>query len=279
MDVEPNYAEDVEFTKLIARRPDACLITAALELSRDVNPDVDFAAVHQWIACVADSVRAQVAQAKTDWDVARTFGQCIADERGVFGDLNAYEQASSSFLDRVIETKRGIPISLSLLYLGVAKEAGVELKDAPAPEHFMVQLASSEGTIYADPFDHGRLLEEDECLSWLFARTQIPRGAILRFMRPGDPRNIIIRMLNNLKYLYIRHADWDCAWKVQHRLSQLQPASYEQRRDLGVVALRSHRPGKAYDILRACLPSAPKNDREMLEGLINEANGSLVRWN
>ncbi|MDA1016907.1 MAG: tetratricopeptide repeat protein [Planctomycetota bacterium] len=279
MDVEPSYVEDLEFTKLIARRPDACLTTAALELSRDVNPQVDFDAVHQWIACVADSVRGEVARAASEWEVMHAFGQCIAEEHGVFGDLNAYEQAESSFLDRVIETKRGIPISLALLYLGVARAAGVDLKDAPAPEHFMVQLQSNEGTIYADPFDHGRLMEEDECLSWMFARTQIPRPAILRLMRPGDPRNIIIRMLNNLKYLYIRHADWDLAWKVQHRLSQLQPASYEQRRDLGVVALRSHRPGKAFDILKACLPSAPKNDREMLEGLINEANGNLVRWN
>ena len=54
MDVEPTYGQDTHFNKLVNRQPDACVITAALELSRDVNPDVDFDAAFQWIACRAD---------------------------------------------------------------------------------------------------------------------------------------------------------------------------------------------------------------------------------
>lgn len=279
MDVEPTYGQDTHFNKLVTRQPDACLVTAALELSRDANPAADFDAVFQWIACRADELRPEIRSARSDWDALLALGHCISEVHGVFGSVAAYSNADGSFLDRVIETKRGIPISLSLLYIAVANEAGLTLRNAPVPEHFMTQLESSEGRYFVDAFDHGQIMEEDEAINWLVARTQLSPSVIRRASHPGDSRSFIIRMLTNLKMLYVRNSDWTAAWKVQHRLSKLQPGSYEQRRDLGVVALRSKRPGKAVDILRACLDAAPQNDQQMLEGLIEEATNNIVCWN
>ncbi len=279
MDVEPTYGQDTHFNKLVNRQADACVITAALELSRDANPDVDFDAVFQWIACRADEVRPEVTRSRSDWDALQALRHCIADQHEVSGSVLSYSEADGSYLDRVIETKRGIPISLSLLYIAVANQAGLPLLDAPVPEHFVTQLETPEGRYFLDPYDNGYIWEEEDGLSFLASRSQLPRHAVRDAAKPGDSRSIIIRMLNNLKLLYVQNSDWAAAWKVQHRLSKLQPGSYEQRRDLGVVALRSKRPGKAVDILRACLKAAPQDDQKMLEGLIEEATSNLVCLN
>jgi len=89
----------------------------------------------------------------------------------------------------------------------------------------------------------------------------------------------VVRMLNNLKAIYTQSENWPAAWVVQHRLVLLQPGSYSQRRDLGLIALRADRPGQAIEMLQNCLKTCPTEETEPLTAQLAEARRQLTRWN
>jgi len=98
-------------------------------------------------------------------------------------------------------------------------------------------------------------------------------------LKPAGSRTIVIRMLNNLKALYVRQENWPAAWMVQHRLTALAPCSYQERRDLALISLRANRPGHAIDLLHSCLRTCPTDEKPALERHLQEASSQLCRWN
>ena len=263
----------------MTHRTDVDLTTAALELSRDVSPDLDFRETFSWIDDRANELSGDVACSKSERDALQELGRCIALEQGIYGDHDCYRLPQSSYLNRVIETKRGIPIALSLLYMAVGKRVGIELKGVAAPAHFLVRYESVEGPLFLDPFFRGRIFTFSECRQWLENFTGLPPQAIESALQPVGPRKIILRMLNNLKTLYGKQKNWSAAWIVQHRLTALEPSSYRQRKDLAVVSLRVNRPGEAIDLLQSCLRSCSNDEQKELESLLDQAHNQIVRWN
>ncbi|MGE3315004.1 MAG: SirB1 family protein, partial [Planctomycetaceae bacterium] len=191
----------------------------------------------------------------------------------------AYEKPDSSFLNRIIETSSGLPIGLSILYMAVAERVRVDLRGVSAPRHFLLRYESAEGPLYIDAFSGGRVIDESECSGWISELSGLNGRKLAAALKPVDARTIVIRMLNNLKALYVRLDKWPAAWKVQHRLSKLLPASYDERRDLALIALRANRTGQAIDLLKSCLKTCAETEREVLQSHLDEAGGQLARWN
>lgn len=279
MEVDRDYRCDSEFYKLLVRQPDVDLTVAALELARDANPHLEFQTTLEWIAQRAKEIAGPVALAKNEIDALKELGRCIADRHGIFGDTQAFDCAESSFLPRVIETGRGIPISLSLLYRAVASHVGIDLMGVSAPRHYLMRYEAVAGPMFLDAFGHGQILDYQQCVGWLKNITRIPKKQIVSALRPAAPRTTIIRMLNNLKALYTQQENWGAAWTVQHRLTALEPSSYQQRRDLALISVRADRPGQAVDLLGSCLKTCPDGEREVLEHHLSQAQGQLARWN
>jgi regulator of sirC expression with transglutaminase-like and TPR domain len=279
MSLENDYNCDTEFVKLMTRRNDVDLTTAALELSRDVSPNLDFRETFSWIDDRAEELSSCIACLKTERKAIQEIGRCIAEEQGIYGEKDCYDRPQSSYLNRVIETKRGIPITLSLLYMAVGNRLGIELKGVAAPAHFLLRYESVEGPLFLDPFFRGRIFTYSECRQWLGNFTGLPAQAIESALQPVGPRKIVLRMLNNLKNLYRKQKNWSAAWIVQHRLTTLEPASYLQRKDLAVISLRANRPGEAIDLLQSCLRSCSNDEQKALESLLNQAHNQIVRWN
>jgi regulator of sirC expression with transglutaminase-like and TPR domain len=99
-------------------------------------------------------------------------------------------------------------------------------------------------------------------------------------LEPAKPREIVVRMLNNLKSLHVQRDDWESTWKVQRRLTALQPTLFDQRRDLALVALKSNRLGLAVDLLAACLKDSPDEPTSrLLAGHLHAAEHLLAEWN
>ena len=113
------YDNDTEFRKLILRDQSVDLTQVALEIARDGCPDIDFRNTFDWIQARADELTNAVARARSEGDALRELSQCLAESHGIYGDAACYETADSSYLNRIVETTRGIPISLSLLYMAV----------------------------------------------------------------------------------------------------------------------------------------------------------------
>ncbi|MES2793364.1 MAG: tetratricopeptide repeat protein [Planctomycetota bacterium] len=274
-----DFAKDAEFTKLLARRDDVELTTAALELARDAYPQLDFSATQDWIARRASEIAPRILQAPSEEHALGLLAECLSGKHGITGSRTAYLQADSSYLNRVIETSRGIPISLSVIYMAVANQAGLGLHGVAAPGHFMTRYEAVDGPLFIDAFSDGDVLNLDQMLLRVTLTTGMSEERALTVLEPASSRTIIIRMLNNLKNLYSQQENWDAAWKVQHRLAALQPSSYEERRDLGLMSVKANRPGPAVDLLETCLKSASKGEADAIEFQLAEARRQLSEWN
>jgi regulator of sirC expression with transglutaminase-like and TPR domain len=275
----PKYECDGEFHKLMMRRSDVDLTVAALELARDVYPGLDFDPTLDWIASRAAELAGSVARAKTDAAALQSLSRCLGTTHGLLGECAVWKTPDGSCLNRVVETGRGIPISLSLLYMAVARRVGIDLKGVAAPGHFLCRYETSHGPLFVDAYEGGRVLTLEQVVPWLCRKANRPPYQVQASLGEASPRTIIIRMLNNLKAVHAGNHNWQQAWMVQHRLTALQPCVYEERRDLAILSVRANQHGSAIDLLESCLKTCPQEDRELLELSLAEANTQLSRWN
>jgi regulator of sirC expression with transglutaminase-like and TPR domain len=279
MNIGTSFVNDPEFQKLLGRRTDVDLLSAALELARDATPDLDEGPVRAWVEQRANELITPLARARTEEEAIREIGLCLSERHGVRGRDDSYEHPESSFLNSVIERRSGIPISLSVLYMAVAERAGWPLSGVSAPRHFLTRYEGQGGPLFVDAFDGGSVLTLEECLVRAEALSGMPREAILPMLEPATSRAIVIRMLNNLKSLYARLEQWPAAWKVQARLVALQPAVYAERRDFGLISVKAQKFGLAVDHLKACLRDCPSDEAELIQGQIVEAQSRVGTWN
>ncbi len=273
------FHQDEEFSKLLVGRRDVDLVVAALEIARDADPDLSFQSTLDWIQQRADQLTLQIASCPNERAMLEQIVQCLSGEFGLRGDEECYGLPESSFLPQVIETRRGLPITLSLLYCAVADRLGIALEMAPAPQHVICRLKTDQAVLYVDPFTEGRILSEAECLAWLSVRTQVDPQVLLPTLKPATPRVVIERMLLNLKNLYVQQTNWAALWPVQYRLTALNPTSVEACRDLGIIAAHSGRHGIAVTLLRECAPQLSEPDRSAVMKQLAESARKLAQWN
>ena len=271
MNFESPFAQDTEFHKLLLRESRVDLTTAALELARDFYPGLDFGTVKSWITDRAAELTGPMALARNDHELLATLATCLAGTHGITGSAEIYEQADGSFLNRVIEQKAGIPISLSVLYMGVAKEAGLPLRGVSAPGHFLTRYDGAAGPLFLDAFNGGHIMSLSEALSRVETATGLTSDVALSTLDKAGPRAIILRMLNNLKGLFSRQENWLGACLVQNRLTALQPTSYKERRDQAIFTLQARQPGRAIDLLETCLHNCPTEEQPLLQQKLAEA--------
>jgi regulator of sirC expression with transglutaminase-like and TPR domain len=276
---ERDFSADVEFSKLLLRDRDVDLTVVALEIARDANPALQFEETLNWISARAAELSGRAAAAWSEADSLRALCTLLADTYGLMGDEEAYQLPESSYLPDVIARKRGIPISLSILYMAVARAIGLDLHGVAAPQHFLTRFDGIEGTVFLDPFGGGQMMDRDEVLRFLHDLTSMPESELKPCLKPADSRAIVIQMLNNLKVLHAKNEDWPAAWRVQERLVALKPASYEERRDLAFIAMKSERTQEAIDLLEDCLAECPTEQTALLEQHLDEAKRQLARWN
>jgi regulator of sirC expression with transglutaminase-like and TPR domain len=278
-DTESTFAADEEFAKLLVRQDDVDLEVAALELARDRCPSLDFGDTLKWFDARAQELAGPMARADNEQDMLESLAGCLSGSHGLTGSAEAFRSVEGSFLSDVIASGRGIPISLSLIYMAVARRLKIRLEGVAAPVHFLCRLDAPAGPLFVDAFSSGRVMELDECLAWLNQLTGLTHEQLVPALSPAQPRQIIQRMLNNLKALYIDQENWKPALSVQQRLTLLEPASYAQRRDLALVTLKAGHPDRALGMLQSCAKSAPSDDLVALEKLIDQARSDLAAWN
>ena len=279
MPLNHHYQCDEEFAKLVARDSNIDLTIIALELARDAYPQLNFSPTLDWIEQRSQELAPKIGNAFTEREVLESLSHWLSETWGLYGSPGCFDNIDACYLNRVVETGQGIPISLSLVYLAVAKHLGLELVGVAAPVRFYLRSESSEGTLFIDPFAKGALLSEDEALTTLMTYSSCTPSQLEALLQPAHPRTIVIRMLNNLKSLYLKHDDWLSAWTIQHRLAALMPGSYQERRDLALISVQADHPGLAIDLLQNCLRTCPKAEQPVLEEHLTVAETLLARWN
>jgi regulator of sirC expression with transglutaminase-like and TPR domain len=235
--------------KALIERPLVPLDEAALAIAEEEYPGLDTA------ACLArlDALGALVDQrAREPRRVAgrlRALCDVLFDELGFRGNGEAYYDPRNSFLNEVLERGLGIPISLSVLVMEVGRRVGLPLHGVGLPRHFMVKLQPNAGPeVFIDAFDGGALLSREECAARFRGGPTAPE-LDPRWFQAVTPRQLLGRMLQNLKQIYVERGDVVRAYWVVDRLVLVAPEAAEELRDRGLIAARlGNRPAASRDL-------------------------------
>lgn len=274
-----SFQDDAQFLRLVRREADIDLVVATLEIARDQQPGLDFAATLETIRSSVASLTRSVAMAGNDINELNLLINHLTTDLNLRGDDRCFDESQASCLNCVLESGRGLPITLSVIYMAIASELGIPLEGIAAPSHFLTRLNSDAGIVYVDPFRQGLMMDEVECVEWLHEITELPTAEIYPTLRPVSERAIIIRMLNNLKTLFGSRDQWTAAWKVQRRLALLKPGSWRERRDLAILTLRAGRPGEAAILLEHCISVCTIPERPVLQHHLRQAQQLIPQFN
>lgn len=196
------------------------LFEAAASIALDAYPALDLqetmAAFDRLAGQLADDCRG----ASTETARLQRTLQFFYAKQGFAGNVHAYHDPENSYLHRVIATRRGIPITLAVLFAELARHVGLEAEGVAFPGHFLLRVDLHEGMVVIDPFT-GSSLDRDE-----LERRAAPYGTgVERLLGPASARQILIRMLNNLQAIHAGHGDTERLAKVEERLRVLQGES------------------------------------------------------
>jgi len=204
----------------------------------------------------------------------------LFQELGFRGNSEQYYDARNSYLNEVIERRTGIPITLSLVYIEVGRRAGLEVEGVGLPGHFVVRVQTPARGLLVDPFHGGSLMSEKDCQQRL---DRIFGGKVKlepRMLRPCGRKDMIERVLRNLKAIHLRDEDKLRALRVVDLLVALQPGSAEDLRDRGVLYAALDCYSLAARDLESYLALAPRaKDAEELQARVAQLKFKASRLN
>lgn len=184
-------------------------------------------------------------------------GQVLSAELGFYGNAGNYYDARNSFLNEVIDRRTGIPITLSVVYLEVARRIGLKLHGVGMPGHFLVKYSDEIQEILIDPFRGGRILTEDQCREMIAEMYDGRMQFQSAFLRATSKKQILARMLQNLKAIYTHAQDHHKTLGVIERLLLINPESETEIRDRGMSYAAMGRLSQARTDLEDYLRRAP----------------------
>jgi regulator of sirC expression with transglutaminase-like and TPR domain len=170
----------------------------------------------------------------------KAFNAFMFDQQGFTGNREKYEDPRNSCLNEVIERRTGIPITLSLVYMEVGRRAGLRIDGINFPGHFLVrcpEIGDRGGSgLIVDPFHGGAFLSEPDCRVLLQKHVGSEVAFSKSLLAPATQHQILVRMLLNLKRLYVRMRSFPQARDVTELLLALTPSALSELRDRGLLA-------------------------------------------
>lgn len=248
------------FSALVEQDESIPLFEAALAIAQDSDPRLDLAAAQIELDIFAAKLQRRLPSDASHIQKLRMLSHFFYHELGFAGNINDYYDPDNSYLHRVITTRRGIPISLALLFMELAQQIGLDVKGVSFPGHFLMKLAVQSGEIILDPFNGSSLSREEleERLEPYFLRHDYPTDIPLAtYLQEAPPREILVRMLRNLKALFAEPPHWKKILEVQQRLVILLPDDIVERRDRGLAYANLQCPQAALQDLEAYLAERP----------------------
>jgi regulator of sirC expression with transglutaminase-like and TPR domain len=190
------------------------------------------------------------------------------------GNRAAYYDPRNSFLNDVLDRRLGVPLTLGIVLLEVGWRLGLPLEGVNFPGHFLVRFRGEDSNLLLDPFDGGALRFQDQAQE-LLDRVY---GGMVRvhdsFLRTSKRREMLLRLLTNLKSLYLNVEDHPRALAAVERMLLIRPIAPTEIRDRGVILARLGRREEAVEQLEAYLNVAPEaSDSQRIEGMVKELRG------
>lgn len=256
------------FTALVSGpEEDLDLAEAALLIAQEEQPDLDVARYLKRLDQLADAVRAALPPSPTPQDTLKCLNTHLFFREGLRGNTSEYYDPRNSFLNDVLDTKTGIPITLSVIYMEVGRRLGLALVGIGFPGHFLVRYSGPDGEQILDPFLGGASLSETQLAAKLrnmYGDNNPLAAQVSKLLTPATKKEILTRMLGNLKGVYLNKGDFERALGVIDRMLLIRPDAATEFRDRGAVQQRLGRMQGAVRDFKQYLelaPDAPDADR------------------
>lgn len=235
-----------------ADRPGPDLASPALLVARIEYPRLDPAPYLERLDQMGEAARARLQPVSSGRrslaSRVAALNQYLFDELGFFGNRERYEDPRNSCFNEVLDRRTGIPITLSLVYIEVARRAGLPSEGVNFPGHFLVRVLESDSPplpaepsavspgLIVDPFHGGAILDEQDCRLLLDRHMGGDAAFDANLLSPATRRQILVRMLLNLKRLYVRMRSFPQARLVTDLVLAISPSSLSELRDRGLLA-------------------------------------------
>ena len=167
--------------------------------------------------------------------IIQTINQYLFEELRFTGNTRDYYDPRNSYLNEVLDRKLGIPLSLSILYLEIAQRLNFPMVGIGMPGHFLIRPNFEDAGIFVDAFNQGEILFPEDCETRLQQVYQQPVKLDPAFLAPISNRQILVRMLTNLKFIYVNNNNYEKALQVINSLLILLPDSETELRDRGLL--------------------------------------------
>ena len=247
-----------EFGMLAAREP-IPLARGALLIAKDEYPQLDLEKYLDQLAVLAREAEPALISAGSTVEKIQSLSEFLFTRKGFEGNRDQYGDPRNSFLNEVLERRLGIPITLSVLYIDVGRRLGLNLYGVSFPTHFLVKAIDDRGELIIDPFNEGTILDLAEIRSRLQQIYRQPVDVHPEMLKPVGERQILARMLRNLKNIYAQGADWQRALSALDRILMLEPRSLEELLERAVLYERMECFGAALEDFQSFLSQAPEH--------------------
>jgi regulator of sirC expression with transglutaminase-like and TPR domain len=210
------------------------LAEAALVIAKEEHEGLDVDAYLGVLDGLARTAAAHLSGLREPADQVDALSHFLFVEQGFRGNRDNYYDPANSFLNEVLDQRVGIPITLALVYTEVGQRLGIPVFGVGFPGHFLVKHVGGDPEILLDPFFGARLTAE-QCLERL--RTMYGPSARLEpaLLRPAAPREILVRILRNLKNVYLQREDWMRTLSCLDRILLIAPDDPGELRDRGLT--------------------------------------------
>ncbi len=251
------------FASLVADDAQFALLEAAVAVAQDDDAALDVQGVLAQIDALALRLKRRLPADAAPLQRLRLLNTYFFHELGFSGNVNNYYDRANSALPAVLRTRRGIPLTLALLYVELATQVGLRAQGVAFPGHFLVKLHLPRGEVVIDPFSGRSLAREDleerllpfrQGLADAAAGETVPLGL---YLQAATPRDTLARLLRNLKEIHRSARDWPRLAQVQRRLVILLPGDWEERRDHALALFQLGRHALAADELAIYLRERP----------------------
>ena len=258
------------FALLVQSDENFPLLEAAIAVAQDEYEDLDVQQVLDSVDQMAAKLKRKLSVDAPPLQRLHILNRFFYMEMGFAGNVNDYYAPDNSYLNAVLKTRKGLPITLAIVWLELAASIGIQASGINFPGHFLIKIALPQGQVIMDPLD-ARSLSGAELASRLepFHKNlglegdfEVPFGL---YLQDASDRDIVIRLLRNLKEIYRGDTDWDRMVCVENRLITLLPEAWHEYRDRGLALAKLRRRDEAVIDLDLYLHNGVDlGDREMV---------------
>ncbi len=223
----------------VAHDPNTDLAEATLVLAKFEYPNLEVAPYLTQLDVMGKKVMEKLALSgspSTPVSRIKTLNEFLFTDQKFRGNATAYDDPRNSFLNDVIDRRIGIPITLAVIYMEVARRTGIEIEGINFPGRFLMRHQQGPEEFILDPFERGTILSESDCEELLHRHTNGTVHFDRSLLAPATRPQILIRMLTNIKRVYLYLRSFPQARRATDLLLTLDPSGLVELRDRGLLA-------------------------------------------